>query len=338
MNWQNPQEEQWVPFVCAHPELLAPYVLEALLTRLNTIRDSEHAHLMNALSFLGYSKHYLEVHPTEYILGEGPIEQMWSRVANGEIDEKIAQNLVRDSGVTAQLSLAYLRALSRVAIDLAREQKIDAALQLERLTLAAIDAAGDANEDYKLMRQQVHMDWLLVAEGVLLLVPDGRIFRNARDVGKRMVDEMRTEGNQDELGKAFYRLGSLHLDPYSNFGTAAAFQKYWQEFWTQSLQAQPMLQFRAILDEVRMPPMDEALHLAEGYYRAATAVQEGHSRGRSFKALAQVMYLLHRIGGHLDRKDLSVICKQALQFLDTVQDSQDRLTVLHIIQTYGLRI
>jgi len=352
MNWQNPQqaernfsllrqlaslkEEHWTTFVCAHPGLFAPYVLEALLLRLKMVSGSEHAQLMRALAFLDYSRHYLEENPTSFLIGEGPIEKMWRRVVNGEIGEKVAKNLIRDPSVTAQLSLAYLRALSRVTIDLAQGQETDTALQLERLILAAIDEAGDSNEDYKLMRQQAYMDWLLVARGVLIYVPDGRILRNARDVGERMVDEMRTEGYQDELGRALYRLGSLHLDPYLNYGSAAAFQKHWQESWTERLHAQPVLQFGTMLDEVRMPPMDEALQLAEVYYRAAATVREGHHCGRTFKALAQTLYLRHQIGGPLDHKDLSAICKQALQFLDPTQDPQDRLTVLNILQEYKL--
>ncbi len=347
------KEEHWGTIISAHPGLLTPSALKVLVLRLATVNGSERARLERTLVVLDSLRRYLQGKPEDYPIGAGPIETAWQRVLDGEINEKYAEQLVRDPSVTTELSLAYLEALSTRALDLVQRHETDQALQLNRLILAAIEAAEDANNDYKVMRHQAYMDWLLIAHKVLLLVPDGRILRNARDIGERMVVEMQGEDNRDKLGSVLYRLGSLHLDPYLNFASPDEFQSYWQDFWLEYDQAQPVVPldspFNSKIErspdgslqkvkqhEVDMPPMDEALKSAERYYRAAAQVREGHLRGRTFKALAQTLIRLHGIGGQLDRADLSDVCKRALQFLDPNQNPQDRLEVLNIIKAYKL--
>ena len=347
------KEEQWGNIISAHPGLLTPSALKALVLRLATVNASERTRLERTLGQLDSLRRYLQGKPEVYPIGAGPIEITWQRVLDGEINEKYAEQLVRDPGVTTELSLAYLEALSTLALDLVEQHKMDLALQLNRLILAAIEAAGDANNDYKVMRRQAYMDWLLIAHGILLLVPDGRIFRNARDIGERLVVEMQGEGDREKLGSVLYRLGSLYLDPYLNFGSPDEFQNYWRNYWFEYAQAQPVVPedspFLSKLElspdgslqrveqhEVDMPPMDEALKSAERYYRAAAQVREGHPLGRTLKALAQTLIRLQQIDGQLDRADLSDICRRALQFLDPNQNPQDRLEVLNIVKTYKL--
>ncbi|MBT0773323.1 hypothetical protein KIH74_30540 [Kineosporia sp. J2-2] len=235
-----------------------------------------------------------------------PLEQLALDVANGDLTpargEQEAAALARSGRLPAPDLLNWFKTAEWLAH---QEDLWERALLLGRLLSSALEAlqalpALQAPETLQAREELGEPDaadvvgrpagdsssrpltecrsaWLELVHLCVIHRPDGALFASGRRAGLAALEAARAGGDQALEGLLLYRLGTLHLDPFSRAGDL-----WWEEhrLWL-SLSPAPMLS--------GLPEPADALRTAESYLRQAAALREGAGLGYTLKALAQAL-------------------------------------------------
>jgi CHAT domain len=155
-------------------------------------------------------------------------------------------------------------------------------------------------------------DWLIVVLLALMQTSDESLLRSARTAGDRLVERARVAGDEETAANVVYRLGILHLDPYT---------------------AVPGLDDRA--RGGGMPAPVDALRVAEAYLREAAETGSGGLRGMALEALALALSALKAHGEIVDRDEIVRLAREALPLLDGPDYEPYRLAAQTVLRDHG---
>ncbi|GAA4070219.1 CHAT domain-containing protein [Nonomuraea soli] len=285
----SPQEE-WIARVLARPELLSMITIMALRGvsdgRVPGVEGDDDQRLVDAgMRAVASVYDYLTRDPEAYRLGGGPLEELLNAVdvALGMAD---AMELARQPIVVATLSPFYVQALCRESMALLVAGQWRRALRLHQLLLAAV-AGLPASETGHAMARLARFRWLFVARQVLGQLPDARVLRSAAEAG-RFVLESLDEGSP-QYAEVLLALGALHAEPY---GAGRPVELFWADLrrWLERLGEEPLDPVEGDDGDTAMPPVGEAMDVAEGHLRRALPmaadVQVAHVIGALLGVLA----------------------------------------------------
>ena len=318
-------------FPFQHPSLLDIETQHALAQQLMSLSPEEREQLAPSLERIQDLSQEFEAHPGRYPLGLGPLEQLWMREANGEIDSGYAATQARAPEFIAQLSPVYLKSLSIVNLDEAMGGEWRNAIKLQRLLVAAVNAMSQSPA-IESAQQRIELDAVEIATIYLKQLPDGRVYRIALKAGEQAVQSAIAADDRKFAGEMLHRLGVLHLDPYTGGRTSLnyeGFTRLWLKRFHDEL-GQEMTSSNE--EELLVPRPVEALHTAEQYFRRALAFREGHLKGLTLKALVQSLEWLEFFEQPIDQNEFMELSRQSLELLDADKAPQQRLAVLSIMK------
>lgn len=221
-----------------------------------------------------------------------------------------AGRLTTEAGCLRAASLAVggavgsdaLREWFGTAVWISRQEDLwERGLLLGRLLFAAMEALADdvSGRDQALCRS----DWTEIAHLALVHRPDSALFASAVRSGEAALAGARGLGDGELTGQVLYRLGTLHLDPFSR-----PQDSWWEEHRLWLSLAPP--------EEVgSLPQPKVALTAARRYLSEATEFRTGPALGYTLKALAQALQQSAFLGAPAEPGELDRLCRQALRLL-----------------------
>jgi hypothetical protein len=330
-----PTPEGSLSFLVAHPVLLSPGQQAVARGEVGALSQEESAKLGKSLKDLDDRRRYLESHLESYPTGRGPLDKLSERVLNGEITSEQAEALARLPETTSLLSPVYTRAFCYHAVGRADKYgEWKEGVLRGKLVMASVNALTDSPEA-ELMRREVALEWIEIVHIALAAVPDGRLYRNALAIGNKMQAECTRPEDREFVGNMLHRLGTMHLDPYTALRNSASYKNS-LNMWRQRLMDELGPEINNVpRAELEMPSMEQALDLAESYFRKALPFRDGHLKGLTFKALVQTLEWRKLIGEPVNKTEVINLARQALSFLSPDRDPQQRLAVITTLQRQG---
>jgi hypothetical protein len=322
-------------FIAERPALFLPSVIYRLKDKIDALPEPERTPLLPALEICATGAHFFEGERQRYPIGLGPIEAIFQRIDQGEISAEQGKKIAAKLGTAGLVSLAYFRALSWHALtDRAQADQWRPALQIGNLLIAACESLNVANPDLRIVRTETYLDYLLTANAILLQVPDGRVLKQAVDLGTYLVEEFTKADERTPLGQALHRLGTLYLDPYTAHTNTADVRNFAAKLPDRLVDLLGPEALEA-LEEAPMPTLPEALGTARGYYERATRYRDGHGLGLTLKALAQTLIFQHAIGETVEKKEIAALLERALTLIDAQLDPQSRAWARTCLVRFG---
>jgi hypothetical protein len=195
-----------------------------------------------------------------------------------------------------------LREWFGTAMWIARQEDLwERGLLLGRLLVAALEVLSD---DLSVRdRALCQSDWTEIAHLALVHRPDSALFASGGRAGEAALAAARGLGDGELIGQILYRLGTLHLDPFSR-----PYDAWWEEHRLWLSLAPPE-------DVEGIPEPRVALATAERYLREATAFRTGPALGYTLKALAQALQQGAFLGEPAEPDVLDQLCDRALRLL-----------------------
>src|SRR4051794_22784806 len=322
--------------VFEHPRLLVPGAIEGLRHVVDKDASARSAipNAVQAVAVVEELRARIEDDPSDYPVGFGPIESLWRQQELGEVSMARAEELARDPDVARSLAPFYVDALLKHAATLSAEGDWRRAVALQRLLLAA----GDSPDPWscpETVRTRIVLGWLVVADLALMQMPDARILRSAREAGEQLVERARSAAEPATVAETLYRLGILHLDPYtagrSREGLEASLRA-WKQRIVDELGDEVA---KLPVDVWRMPPARDALRAAEHYLREAARGSLGRRRGMTLSALGAALLYLEVTGESVDRREIVEVHREAVELLDRDHDALLRMQALATLEQLG---
>lgn len=246
------------------------------------------------------------------------------RVRLGHVTIDEGERLAAAPAVAASLTREAVGAISEASFEAAIQQgKWFEAQVVQRLLVTATEQLPDdgvVSDAYR-MRQVAAGDWVEIAHSALVHMPspDGRLLVAARSRGERAVARARQVGHPGITSTAHFRLGTLHLDPYT--GRASPLtgpfngQPPWQDGYAPEL-GNTVLGVGS--DHWHMPDPIDALQYSADHLRLAYS-GEVRTPGAA-KALAQTLDSLAAVGHHVAQDEVLAVCRDALDELHPTAD------------------
>ena len=326
--------EELIELEFSHPRLLSEDRVAALLTCVPSSGGEQADIIRSNLEFLQKIQASLFQQPGQYRLGFGPVERIWDRVKQGEIDIAEGERLASQADIGPEMSPIYVQVLCKYAVNSSSGEDWWDILQLGLLLLAASGSANLAREG-QYVRERIAIDFIDISCGSLIRVPDGRVYRKALNVGTSWLGAESVAGNDYFLGAMLHRLGRLHLDPYT---LDRRLEDYEQQhaMWLARLEAEYGDELIGVPEEdLRVPEPVDALHRADDYLKEAVKLNEGDSKGKSLRARVQALEFLKALGEPVSEQVFIDLADQALQFLDE-GSVQQRLAMQATLVRHGL--
>ena len=237
-----------------------------------------------------------------------------------------------------------------LAGELTMEMAIKAAQQLETPNASALKEAGIFSRQLALNsypRQGVQLGWIAVAaakipgapqlEGAALAaefaeaarlrltdVPNPELLAAARAAGDDALAWARANDDPVLVEMLTFRLGALHLDPYTTDRDAGT---YWlqQAAWLRRGMAEAGQAARSE-EELRafMPMPVPALRTAEDYFKQAVKVRTGEYKGLALKAEVQTLAFLRLLGEDVTSEQIAKLAKEAALLLPDSREDAHR--------------
>ncbi len=248
----------------------------------------------------------------------GDIFTLWAQVLAGELTQEAAAK------AAAQLEMVTDSALTEAGIigkQLALHGRTREGALLGQVAVAAADVTGVS----ELVRAELAAENLEAARLRLTEVPSPAMLQMARAAGDAALAWARASQQPVLVEMLTFRLGTLHLDPYTS-------ERHGDTYW---LQHQAWL--RRGMAELGLPPPSSsqqelrafmpmpvpALRTAEGYLRQAVEARVGEYRGLALKALVQSLAFLRLFGEDVSRDQIGELAMEAALLLpDSQEDAQ----------------
>jgi hypothetical protein len=235
-----------------------------------------------------------ERHEDQFPLGAGAIEGLWSSLDAGALRVEEAEEMARVGLAAQSMAPTYVYALSNHTVNLTHAGQYSKALTYHRILLAAVDVT-EVFPEYSENMNVVASDWIEIVLDYLSDIPDARLFRDAVERGKKVIE--RTSISDPNLWRALtlHRLGVLHLEPYVRGRTPESFTMQ-EKIWRAKFLSQPGADLNLPESVWQMPPLETALPIAESYLRQARMLRKGEEKALSTKALVETLSWQHRLG------------------------------------------
>ncbi|WP_399929024.1 hypothetical protein [Streptomyces kanamyceticus] len=205
-----------------------------------------------------------------------PLEQLALDVAEGRTGPADGERAAAALAASGALGAPELVNWFRTAQWLARQEDLwERALLLGRLLAAAAEALPDTAAPGEVAR--CRSAWTELVHLCVIHRPDGELFASGVRAGRAALDAARALGDDELAGQVLYRLGTLHLDPFSRAG----------ELWAEEHRLWLSLGPRTAL--AGLPAPRDALRTAERCLREAAELRAGPGLGYTCKALAQAL-------------------------------------------------
>ncbi len=317
-------------FLLAHPVLASQAALKAVRAELSTVGGDEGDKLARMLPML--TEIALRMARHGYPVGAGPLEALWEKQKAGEIDAARALELAREAAPL--MSLDYTVALSRHGAQLERTHWREA-VGRQRLLVAAVEGAEGAEAEE--MRFEAGEDFLQVARTALVEVADGGLFREAKNLGEKLLERARRADDQGRAARMLFVLGVLYFDPYQVGRNPQMYEADIQR-WKERTLAELGPEFRKLTAEERelLEPR-EAFAEAERCLREAmrAAGEDRDTYARSLKALFGVLGWQQALFKQDHREVILALAREGLGVLDARDYPQQRAATISAILRNG---
>jgi hypothetical protein len=273
-----------------------------------------------------------EAHERSFRLEGGPVEQLWAGLENEAISPEDSLLVAWRPEVSRSLAPVYVRALSNVTLHECHQGRWRRAQRLHRVLMAAVQTIEEPSERQE-NKNVVECDWVEIAVYVLATVPDARILREATTAGERVAARTAVKDPGKWHALAIHRLGVLYLDSYVRERKPHTFhvdEVEWRNNFVREYGAEAST---VPVDEWQMPPIEEALRTAEGYFRQAIALRCGYERALSQKALAQTLVWLLLLGEQVSKDEIETLCREAIASL--TDDPQHQVSLFDNLRIIG---
>lgn len=249
---------------------------------------------------------------------EEGIFTLWAGALDGELTEDAAAGSAARLETVADDALTWAGYLGK---ELAMRGYSREGALLGQIALAAADVPGVS----ELARAELAAEFLETARLRLTDLPNPKLLRAARAAGDTALAWARTSNQPVFVQMLTFRLGTVHLDPYTSRHEAGT---YWLQHavWLRRGMADLGLPPPSSSEEelrAFMPMPVPALRTAEGYLRQAIEARVGESRGLALKALVQCLVFLAGLGENVTRDEIGELAMQAALLLtDSQEDAQ----------------
>jgi CHAT domain-containing protein len=264
-----------------------------------------------------------------YSFGSGPIEQLMESVTRGEMTAETALERAAQTDTADQMSPIYVGVLVRRVFAQREHQSEEHLLLWMKLIRAGITARADSPETLK-DRRVVDLDFIEIAQQYLCEWADGRLCREANQIGEQLLETMPADDSQ--RGDVLHVLGTLYLDPYTARRTNVSYSSQINAWHRKFLNAHLRELAGKPAEEWSMPEPAVALDRAIASLEQAVPRRSGHEKGLSLKALQQATLWRAIVSDQeYDQSKLCEIGNQALQFLDPKIDPQQVAAVMSVM-------
>jgi hypothetical protein len=243
---------------------------------------------------------------------------LWARTMEGELTEPAAAaSAIRLETITDNA----LTEAGFISMHLAERGCTREGVLLGQVAIAAADVPGVS----ELARARLAAEFLETARLRLIEVPSPKLLQATRTAGDAALAWARASDQTDLVQMLTFRLGTLHLDPYTSDHAA---DTYWQQHaaWLRRGMADLGLPPPSSSEEelrAFMPMPVAALRTAEDYLRQAGEVRNGEYRGLALKALVQSLAYLLFFGENVSRGEIGQLAMEAALLLpDSQEDAQ----------------
>jgi hypothetical protein len=317
--------------VFQHPVLLSPEAWSEAGRRLGWAGERAPAEVRHARDWCLATLNALAADTTRYPIGVGPLEQIFMRVKQDELSLEGAEQQIRNSGITEQLSAIYVRCLSYWTQRRAVPGEWRPARDMHRLMLAAVDArrAKVDRESFE-MRIYATLAWLDIVARATTDVPDGRLFRDALQRGRALQQEAEQRGDRRLRSEVLKRLGVLHLDPYMTGRVSGDYPsqiRQWKERLDKELDISLSPQQRELM---AIPEPAEAFTDAIDLLTEAAREQTGLNRARTLKALAEAQFWRSVAGKPPDRDEILHTIEEAISLFNPQQHQPEVSSLIEL--------
>jgi hypothetical protein len=313
-----------------HPVLLSPYYTNLLQGFVGTLAEPDRSKVLpvmnaRAAAFEDVRAGKMKLPLTSQIL------ELALKVFDGKYTIEYAQTVAAKPEFFAELLYPVVTAACETAEEAVR-QNWRPAVGILRILMGALDArAGVIPENQQAMELTTTETWLLVACVTCSDVPDGRIFRDAVARGDALAD---IDDKADPPANILHRLGVLHLDPYVAGRSSKNLPQQLRDWHTRLFEEYGDKLAGVTNEELDMPPIEEALLKAVGYFRRAAARRSGEARGKTLKAMAQA-FLWHDIAQiPFDRAECVAVARESLSLLPPDRFRAEHAELNHIIEEF----
>lgn len=264
-------------------------------------------------------------------LGDGYLERIWQQELMGQISEDQAISLARSTEVAESLTQDYVLSVCIMVERLVYEDWASA-IMLHRLLLSALEFVQDSTESREMWRDAL-LSWIQTVTLVVNKVPDGRLFRSAVAAGNRLMTAPLYDASIESL--VLFRLGALHLDPYTAGRSSLNFQQqilHWKQTLTDYYGDKLV---GVSQEELAVPDIAAALETAVQYLRRAAELSTDVLRGRSLKALGQALIWSMQIGKNIDKTELINCFENALTYFTPATNPAECAAILSSFSSLG---
>lgn len=300
-----------VSFTIAHPCVMNATVL-------NRAFEGPPGHAAQVVATL---RNRFDRNPASFPLGEGEIERLAEGVLRGELTLPTAIERARRAEVAVELGIPYVRALVGGASVMANRGAWNNALPLIETLGAAVEKLADEGEALE-MKWMASLGALSIVTRAVSDVADGALFERVVGGAERLLEG--PEIHEGYTADALYRLGVLHLDPWiANRGAYnhAAELRAWRS--------------RTPDTGVFVPEAIDASRAGEAYLRRAAHLRGGTERGKTLKALVQLLNFRERILGEpIDGAELVALAREGLDLLQELPDTEPATFLSSIIASH----
>jgi hypothetical protein len=239
---------------------------------------------------------------------------------------------------------ATVRELGNGAAVLLREGNWQEGLLRARLLVAALQDMDDTST----LRAEISLLFVDTARESVALGADPEVFAAARSAGEWALRWAAEHHDERIAGTASFRLGTLHLEPYTRFRHPET-MSFQQLTWARRGRAgaidrtthQTFVLLGADGEETvitphGMPSASVALTAAAGHLREAARLRIGEARGEAHRRLTVALVALRQLGEPIDERELTDAVSAALRLLPGNAYAERANLLVHVAPTEAL--
>ena len=280
----------------------------------------------------------------------GPLLGLTRAIQEGSIGLDAAKEAAAGYGRRGEVTPDQLAGLADACLGVADQGEWRRALPIAELGYEAAAAAHDAHEQDAALAEA----WLYVAATLIeilhrALIEQGdiRLFLRAQQIGEPAIEAAEGLRFPRMQGLLAMRLGTLVLDCYTANRSPSNYEGQFSAWVARALQENdPELTWLVsepvasdVVESDHQPPTWpaplDALDSAERFLRAALPLVVPDRRGRTLKAIVQVLEWRGLLGGTSDPDATRKIAQQALDELPP-DDAPTRLAVMSVLKRLGV--
>jgi hypothetical protein len=324
--------DEAMAYMRQHPVLMSPYYTNLLQGFVDTLAESDRSKVLPLMNARAAA--FAELRAAKSALPlTSQILDLALKVFEGRYTLEYAETVAAKPEFFVELLYPVITATCEAAEE-NMHRNWRAAVSILRIVLVALNARGKViPENQQAMELTTIETWLAVVCTACSDVPDGRIFRDAVARGEAVAD---IDDKGDPPANIMHRLAVLHLDPYVAGRSSRDLDQQLRDWQTRLYEEYGDRLAGVSREELYMPPIEEALPKAAGYFRRAAARRSGVARGRTLKALAQALNWHSFANVPFDRGECVAAAREALTLLPE-RFLAERLELNRIIERYDSR-